>query len=650
LGLALASKKFKNAGTQNNHSNQGNEVSFCVIGDAATSEGVFFETVNAAGVMQVPIVFVIQDDGYGISVPTKYQTTKGSISEILKGFQTNNKGIGLDLYQAKAWDYATLNRVFKKAVDKTRQLHTPCIIHVTECTQPNGHSTSGSHERYKTKQRLKWEKEIDGIHQMEQWIIRNNILNNTELSDLKIAIAANVKEEKLAAWQAYITPIKTQQEELMAMTLRLEEEFPASKVLSQLNTELKLANSLSDILRIAEKIRQAFVLKKSETISSLKSWYADKKAQLTQRYDTHLYSNSNKAAINIPARKAQFSSNSPHKNGYQILNQYFDQLIANNKEVYAFGEDVGNIGGVNQAFAGLQKKYGENRVFDTGIREWTIIGQAIGMAMRGLRPIAEIQYIDYLVYALPALTDDLACLRWRTNGQQMAPAIIRTRGHRLEGVWHSGSPMGLLLNSLRGIYLLTPRNMTQAAGMYNTMLQSDDPAIIVECLNGYRVKEQLPDNLEEFTVPLGVPEVLVPGKDLTLVTYGSCVRVAAKAVASLAELGISVELIDVQSLLPFDLEHQIVESVKKTNRLIVLDEDVPGGASAYIMRELLEVQGAYNYLDSKPISITAKSYRPPYGDDGNYISKPTEYDVISQVIKTMYEVNPQIYSNLAALI
>ncbi len=648
LGLALASQKFRSKNEKDQWSREGNEVSFCLIGDASTSEGVFFEAVNAAGVMQIPIVFVIQDDGYGISVPSKYQTTKGSISEILRGFESDKKGEGLHIYTVKAWDYLNLNETFSQAVDKARKEHAPCIVHVEECTQLNGHSTSGSHERYKSKERLEWEKEMDCLLKFEEWIIDKNWAAKTELEELKIDVSAEFKKEKQAAWENYQRPVKALQRELAEILRDLKSEFHQNDKIKALYAELAgLTNaSISGVLEIAEKTMLALAFQNSKGLSRLQSWYTRHKNKLRRLYDTHLYSRSKRAAVNVPPKAAQFSEDSPIVNGYEVLNRYFDQLFAKNDRVYAFGEDVGKIGGVNQAFAGLQNKYGEERIFDTGIREWTIVGQAIGMAMRGLRPIAEIQYLDYLVYALPALTDDLATLRWRTNGRQMAPAIIRTRGHRLEGIWHSGSQMGLLLNSLRGMYVLTPRNMTQAAGMYNTMLQSDDPALIVECLNGYRKKERLPDNLDDFTVPLGVPEILQEGSDLTLVTYGACVAVAEKAIENLAEFGISVELIDVQTLLPFDLEHRIVESVKKTNRALFLDEDVPGGASAYIMREVLEVQGAYRYLDSKPQTITAKAYRPPYGDNGNYVCKPNEYDVITTIVKMMYEAEPGVYAQL----
>jgi len=648
LGLALASQKFRVANIENTMSSAGNEVSFCVLGDATTSEGVFFEAINAAGVMQVPIVFVIQDDGWGISVPTKYQTTKGSISEVLSGFESNKKGEGLDIYTVKAWDYMALNQVFDTAVQAARTKHIPCVIHVTECTQGNGHSTSGSHERYKPKDRLAWEKEMDCLLQFETWIVEKKWASLEELDSLKASIEQELKQEKQKAWAAYQLPVQQYKQEVEGFLQQIQQAYPADKQLSKLYTELSsfTKGTLSDLLIIVEKVLIALAFEKSNLLTQLKEWHRTHKQALTQQFASNLHSPTAKAAINIPAVPAKYADNSPMVNGYEVLNKYFDQLFERNNKVYAFGEDVGKIGGVNQCFAGLQEKYGIDRIFDTGIREWTIVGQGIGMAMRGLRPIAEIQYLDYLVYALPALTDELATLRWRSNGQQMAPLIVRTRGHRLEGIWHSGSPMGMLLGSLKGIYLLTPRNMTQAAGMYNTLLQSDDPAILIECLNGYRKKEQLPENLDQFSVPLGVPEVLANGTDISLITYGSCIGIAEAAIQSLAKLNISVELIDVQTLMPFDLEHRITESIKKTNRVVFLDEDVPGGGAAYMMNEVLEKQGAYQYLDAQPITITAKAHRTPYGDNGNYICKPTEFDVVKAIVEIMAEAKPEVYEEL----
>ena len=650
LGIAQASQKLKtNAAAKSALKQSGQEVSFCIVGDATTSEGVFLETINAAGVMQVPMVFVVQDDGYGISVSTRDQTTKGSISEALRGFESKKPGEGLTFHTAKAWDYVQLHQVFKNAVSQTRTTHKPCLIHITECTQANGHSTSGSHERYKSTERLQWEKDNDCLLKLEAFLLKKKVISEKELVEFKITLTAEFKQEKQKAWADYqITPKKFQAE-LSTILNKLVAEFSQLPKLQLLQKELRtLTNiSVSDVLRIAEKAKLLLALEDSPTLSTLNQWHQQYQQQLQQEYATNLYSHSARAAINVPIVQATFSEDGPYVNGHKVLNEYFDQLFKRDHRVYAFGEDVGQIGGVNQAFAGLQEKYGKDRIFDTGIREWTIAGQAIGMAMRGLRPIGEIQYLDYLVYALPALTDDLATLRWRTDGQQIAPAIIRTRGHRLEGIWHSGSPMGMLLGSLRGMYLLTPRNMTQAAGMYNTMLQSDDPAIIIECLNGYRKKEQVPTNLDSFTVPLGVPETLVEGTDITLVTYGACVAEAEKAVAELVNLNISVELIDIQTLLPFDLEHRIVESLKKTSKVIFLDEDVPGGATAYMMQKVLEEQNGYRYLDAAPLTISAKAYRAPYADNGNYVCKPSEHDIIVAAVEMMNEVEPKSYQKIA---
>jgi len=650
LGIAQASQKLRtNASAKNSLKQSGNEVSFCVVGDATTSEGVFLETINAAGVMQVPMIFVIQDDGYGISVPTKDQTTKGSISEALSGFESKKAGEGLRIHHAKAWDYDQLHKVFKTAVSQTRATHKPCIIHVTECTQANGHSTSGSHERYKSEERLQWEQEHDCLLRFEKFLLKKEVISENELAELKITLTATFKKEKQKAWADYQILPKKIQKELSTLLDQLTKEFSQVAKLQKQQKELHALTNISvkDVLRIAEKTKLLLAREDSPILATLNQWHQQYRQQLRKQYATNLYSHSAKAAINVPIVPAIFSEDNDYVNGHKLLNEYFDQLFSRNHSVYAFGEDVGQIGGVNQAFAGLQEKYGKDRIFDTGIREWTIAGQAIGMAMRGLRPIGEIQYLDYLVYALPALTDDLATLRWRTNGQQVAPAIIRTRGHRLEGIWHSGSPMGMLLGSLRGMYLLTPRNMTQAAGMYNTMLQSDDPAIIIECLNGYRKKEQVPTNLDTFTVPLGIPETLVEGTDITLVTYGSCVAEAELAVAELADLNISVELIDVQTLLPFDLEHRIVDSLKKTNRIIFLDEDVPGGGTAYMLQKVLEEQNGYQYLDAAPLTISATAYRPPYGDNGDYVNKPSEQEIIVAAVEMMNEAAPKNYQIIA---
>lgn len=644
LGLALASKMYKEnaALADTDFSRKGKEVSFCTLGDATTSEGVFFEAVNAAGVMQIPIAFVIFDDGYGISVPTKYQTTKENISAVLEGFRIDESGTGLDIYTLKAWDYEALSQAFEQGVRKIRETHIPAIFHIRECTQPFGHSTSGSHQRYKPKERLKWEKEMDGIAIMEDWILRNALASPEELDEIKIRAKKQVKEGKQKAWTAFSGPNTAELKairDIYQTILQYTSQKEAALVINRALDEL-LHPVLSELLRSARKMQRLIRDEKHAGSLALSTWIDKTQQELKRRYHPHLYSETAKSALKVPIVPATYDEDALIKNGFEILNAFFDQTLARYDNVYAFGEDVGKIGDVNQAFAELQQKYGEARVFDTGIREWTIVGQAIGMAMRGLRPIAEIQYLDYLAYAFAALTDDLATLRYRTNGQQISPAIIRTRGHRLEGIWHTGSPMGMLIQSMRGIHLLVPRNMTQAAGMYNTMLQSDDPAIIVECLNAYRHKEVLPSNLDTFTLPLGVPEVLEAGTDITLVTYGSCCRIAAEAVEELKQMGISVELIDVQTLLPFDLEHRIAASLQKTNRILFLDEDVPGGATAFMMQEVLEKQNGYLYLDAPPKTLTATAHRTPFGDDGDYYSKPSVDDIIEAVYDLVMADSP----------
>lgn len=641
LGLALASKKYRESdalcsGTP--FSNEGNEVCFCTIGDASTSEGVFWETMNAAGVMQVPLAVFVWDDGYGISVPVDFQTTKGSISEVLEGFRYSpEKEQGFDIYTVKGWDYPAMVTLFQKAVARMRETHIPALFHVQELTQPQGHSTSGSHERYKTPDRLQWERDHDCILKMEQWMIESGIATQEECNHIRAKAKKYTQECRQRAWKAYMDPVETKRRELA----RLYSEFPQEQSYTLLQELREMINpSLSELLQSARRLLYSTIGETLPARTQLHDWIKAQEGLGDARYHTHLYSHSPYSALQVPVVPPVFSEQSPLLNGFEILNTYFDLTFDSNPATFAFGEDVGQIGDVNQGFAGLQKKYGEHRIFDTGIREWTIIGQALGMAIRGLRPIAEIQYLDYLIYGLAPLTDDVATLRYRSNGQQQAPLIIRSRGHRLEGIWHSGSPMSMIVNSLRGMYVIVPRNMTQAAGFYNTMLQSDDPAIIIECLNGYRLKERKPDNLATFTVPLGVPEVLQEGNDLTLVTYGSCVRIAQAAIPMLEQHGISVELIDVQTLLPFDLEHRIVASLQKTNRILFLDEDVPGGASAYMMQQVLEIQGGYRYLDSAPATLTAQAHRPPYGTDGDYFSKPNPEDVFEVVFRMMYEAEP----------
>jgi len=639
LGLALVSKKYREKEEESSFSRKGNEVCFCTIGDASTSEGVFWETLNAAGVQGVPLSISVWDDGYGISVPIEYQTTKGSISEVLKGFELDENGKGIQIYVEKGWDSPAMVRLYRESTDTARRTHIPALLHIKELTQPQGHSTSGSHERYKSEERLAWERDHDCIDRMAQWMVASGIATDEQIEDIKKQAKKAVKQARDRAWKAFNNPTKNRWNQLKAI---VEELAGQSDGLDELRTELgRLMNPLiSEVLQLARRAQYLTAGQDSPARENLIRWIREVNEMGAERYHTYLYSRSDQAALNVPVVPARYDEDAPLKNGFEILNAFFDKAMEKHPELYAFGEDLGQIGGVNQGFAGLQKKYGEQRIFDTGIREWTIMGQAIGMAMRGLRPIAEIQYLDYLIYGLEPLTDDLATLQWRSGGMQKAPAIVRTRGHRLEGIWHAGSPLGMIVNSLRGMYVLVPRNMTQAAGLYNTMLQSDDPALLIECLNGYRLKEPMPNNLGEFTVPLGVPEVLREGDDLTLVTYGSCVRVAEAAIEWLAKRGISVELIDVQTLLPFDLEHRIVESLKKTNRVLFLDEDFPGGATAFMMRQVLEVQGGYRYLDSPPTTLTAHEHRPPYGSDGDYFSKPNPEDVFEAVYELMREARP----------
>ena len=646
FGLAAASKAFRENPLLKNSplSNQGNEVCFCNIGDGSTSEGVFWEAVNAAGVEQVPMVLSVWDDGYAISVPKEKQTVKASISEALAGMKKKKNTNGIELFTVKGWDYPSLCETFEKATELSRKQHVPTLIHIEELTQPQGHSTSGSHERYKSKERLDWEKKYDSNRQFKRWILENNIADEKELQNIEEAAAKRVLAAKNNAWGNYYNNVQEIYEELKviysSIVQKCKNKGRIQEIVSQFNHLVIPVRA--EIIRNARRI--VIALRSCEGCCEEKEriqrFIEKVKKRMFQRYSTHLYCESERSALKVPVTHAVYSEASPLVNGYEILNAFFDKAFSRHPNLYAFGEDVGKIGGVNQAFTGLQKKHGEHRIFDTGIREWTIIGQAIGMATRGLRPIAEIQYLDYLLYGISPLSDDLATLRYRSNNKQIAPVIIRTRGHRLEGIWHSGSPMAMLLGSLRGIYILTPRNMVQAAGMYNTMLKSNDPALIIECLNGYRIKEKMPENLETFTVPLGVPEILSEGSDLTLVTYGSNVRIAKSAMKMLAAEGISVELIDVQTLIPFDLEHQIVESLKKTNRVVFFDEDVPGGATAYMMREVLEVQGGYRYLDSAPTTITAKAHRPAYSTDGDYYSKPSAEDVYEVIFNIMLESDP----------
>lgn len=635
LGLAFASKIFREGDHLNREglSRKGQEVCFCNIGDASTSEGVFWETVNAAGVLQCPLAITVVDDGFGISVPTRYQTTKGSISEVLAGFRAEPNKDGLDIYAVKGWDYPALYALYQRAVTRMRRTHRPALIHVRELTQPQGHSTSGSHERYKSPERLEWEKEYDGNRQFRLWLLATGQAEEAELHDIEKRARQAIKEARQRALTRFSKPIEARQSTLRDLLQRLDGPgSPTQHYLQQLDQLHQ--PSRSAFLSIARRLR--FDLRATPQ-PELDSFIAREKAYLRQSFSTHLLSETPRAALRVPAVAPRYSADAAHLNGFEIINRFFEQAFRRIPELYVFGEDVGKIGDVNQGLAGLQAKFGEHRIFDTGIREWTIVGQAIGMALRGLRPVAEIQYLDYLLYALSPLSDDVATLRWRSHGRQAMPLIIRTRGHRLEGIWHSGSPMSVLLGSLRGIHICVPRNMTQAVGIYNTLLQSDDPGLVIEPLNAYRLKEALPENLDTFTVPLGVPEVLRSGTDVTLVTYGSCVRIAQEASERLQGAGISVELIDVQTLWPFDLEHRIGASLRKTNRLVVLDEDVPGGAAAYITQHILEEQAGYFQLDAQPTTITATHHRPPYGDDGNYLAKPNAEDVVERVYALVRE-------------
>ncbi len=647
LGLAFASKKYRelpHLAEGSLFSKNGNEVCFCTIGDASTSEGIFWESMNAACVLQVPLVVSVWDDGYGISVPKDYQTAKGSISDALAGMAYEPGRNGMEIHKVKCWNYPALCDLYQQVAEVARKYHRPVLVHVEDCTQPQGHSTSGSHERYKSPERLQWEQDNDCIRIMGNWMVESGIATREEVEDMQARAKVYVRECRDRAWARYINPVKEEKKKLVAIYTRALEHAEDKAAVQDLFEELqnKPAPQLyCDVVSNARRLHFQLRKESNPAMDELEDFLTRASATAHKRYHTHLYSSSKYSALHVPVIPPVYSENSPMKNGYEVLNAFFDKAFEKHPNLVAFGEDVGKIGGVNQAFMGMQLKYGEERVFDTGIREWSIVGQAIGLAMRGFRPIAEIQYLDYLIYGLEPLTDDLATLRYRSNNLQQAPAIIRTRGHRLEGIWHSGSPIQMLLGSLRGMYLLVPRNFVQAAGMYNTMLHSDDPALIIECLNGYRLKERLPDNIGEYTVPLGVPEVLVEGTDVTLVTYGSCVRVAQEGVALLQKHGISVELIDVQTLLPFDLEQRIIASLQKTNRIVFMDEDVPGGATSYMMREVLEVQGGYEYLDSPPVTLTARPHRPPYGSDGDYFTKPNAEDVFEVVYQLMKEVDPR---------
>ncbi len=651
LGLAQASKVYRENDKldgKTRFSNSGKEIAWGTIGNASTSEGIFFETFNAAGVLQVPMVISIWDDDYGISVHNKYQTTKENISEVLKGFQRSSDSNGYEIIRVKGWDYPALVEAYEKAAKIARKEHVPVMIHVSELTQPQGHSTSGSHERYKNEQRLNWEQDFDCIRKMREWMISMALFTAEELDEIEKDAKKAARQAKKEAWDEFIAPVKETISEVAGL---LEEAAPFSSNQDAMHQLVSGLKSMMDPLHkdsfsAARKALRYLKNTEHESKQAILNWLNNTRELYTERFNSHLYSESDKSPLQLEEVLPVYSEESPEVDARIILRDNFDRILAERPEVLIFGEDSGKIGDVNQGLEGLQDKYGEIRVSDTGIREATILGQGIGMAMRGLRPIAEIQYLDYLLYALQIMSDDLATVQYRTKGGQKAPLIVRTRGHRLEGIWHSGSPMGAIINSLRGIHILVPRNMTKAAGFYNTMLDSDDPALLIECLNGYRLKERIPDNLADIRTPLGIPEVIREGSDISLVTYGSCCRIAMEAVEDLNDHDISVEVIDIQTLLPFDREHRIIESVKKTNRLMVLDEDVPGGASAFILQKILEEQDAFKYLDSKPLTLTAKDHRPAYGSDGDYFSKPSADDVFEEIYRVMNEFDPEKYPAL----
>jgi pyruvate/2-oxoglutarate/acetoin dehydrogenase E1 component/TPP-dependent pyruvate/acetoin dehydrogenase alpha subunit len=650
LGLAQASKVYraeKNINAEK-FSVEGNEIAWGTIGNASTSEGLFWETFNAAGVMQVPMVISVWDDDYGISVHARHQTTKENISVILKGFQKEEDTNGYEIIVVKGWDYVDLIDAYQKAENIAREQHVPVLIHVTELTQPQGHSTSGSHERYKSEDRLAWEREYDCNIQMRQWMIENNVANDEDLTQIEKDIKKNVRKGKQAAWSAFGKKAKEENKSLLIVLDKVAKESSNTNFIKPLIDELRSNDEplKSKVVATARKVMRYLREEQNVAKAELTQWIERFMQETQPDYSSHLESQSAFKAINVASVHPQYSDDAKEVDGRIILRDNFDKIFENRPETLVFGEDSGEIGDVNQGLEGLQKKYGKTRVSDTGIREATILGQGIGMALRGLRPIAEIQYLDYLLYALQIMSDDLATIQYRSKGKQKAPLIIRTRGHRLEGIWHSGSPMGGVLNLIRGIHVLVPRNMTQAAGFYNTILDSDEPALIVECLNGYRLKEKLPSNLGEFKTPIGKVETLRTGNDVTIVSYGSTLRIVEQAAKELQEVDIHVEIIDVQSLLPFDLDHEIVESVKKTNRLLVVDEDVPGGASAYILQQILEQEDAYYFLDSKPETLSAKAHRPAYGTDGDYFSKPSVEDIFEKVYGIMHEFKPTKFPKL----
>lgn len=651
VGLAEASKHYRNnKGLKDwkQFSKNGDEIAWGTIGNASTSEGPFFEAINAAGVLQIPMVISVWDDDYGISVHAKHQTTKENISEILKGFQRDGDSNGYEILRVKAWDYSALIETYEKAEKIARKKHIPVLVHVSEVTQPQGHSTSGSHERYKNEQRLNWEREFDCIKKMREFLVTSAIASEEELDELEKTAKKAAREAKAEAWKEFIGPIKAEIKEAIELLGEAQAISANPAAIKAMLSELK-ANTeplRRDGISALRKAQRYLMNDTSGLKERIKTWLSNAESANHDRYSSHLMSESEASPMNIAGVPPTYNEESAEVDARIILRDNFDRILGERPEVMVFGEDSGKIGDVNQGLEGLQDKHGENRVYDTGIREATILGQGIGLAMRGLRPIAEIQYLDYLLYALQVMSDDLATVHYRSKGRQKAPVIVRTRGHRLEGIWHSGSPMGAIINAVRGIHVLVPRNMTQAAGFYNTLLDGDDPGLIVECLNGYRLKEKMPANLAEMRTPLGIPETIREGADITVVSYGSTLRIVMEAAEQLAEFGIEVEVVDPQSLLPFDINHSIAESVKKTNRLLVVDEDVPGGASAFILQKIIDEQEAYRYLDSKPQCLSAKDHRPAYGSDGDYFSKPSAEDVFDTVYAMMHEFNPEQFPAL----
>lgn len=655
LGLALTSKLFRaNSGMAHltELSQNGDEVAFGTIGDASTSEGHFWETINAAGVLQVPIAMSVWDDGYGISVPGNLQTTKANISEVLKGFEKTQEKDGFLILTAKGWDYAGLCKIYEEGVNYCRKNHVPVLFHITELTQPQGHSTSGSHERYKNAERLQWEKEYDCNLQLRNWILSESIASEEELNSIENESIERVKQARKKAWIHYQKPLLQLRDEFLRIADVTTCNCAKTQKINAIKQDLRnVAEPIrKDIMSAAKKILRLICDSCSNPSNSLKinvsKWLAKELEISHEKFNTLLYSDSDESALKVLPVAPFYTENALMVPGREILRDNWDYQFAKNEKLVMFGEDVGMIGGVNQTYEGLQAKYGEKRIFDTGIREATIIGQGIGMALRGLRPVAEIQYFDYLLYGLQPMSDDLATLQYRTRGGQKAPMIITTRGHRLEGIWHSGSPLSMVINSIRGIYVLVPRDMTRAAGFYNTILKSDEPALIIEPLNGYRLRETRPSNIGEFCIPVGVPDIIETGTDVTLVTYGSCVRIAQDAVAQLRDFKISVELIDVQSLEPFDINHLIAESLKKTNKIVFFDEDVPGGATAYMMQKVLEEQKGFQFLDAEPHTVTAQAHRAAYGTDGDYFSNPNAEDVFDCIYNMMHDYNPANYPKI----